>query len=129
MWTSRQYRSKSLAISLNNVNQFLVNKFSFTFYTYNKDLSLFKYFTSLRRQNSKGKHIDMINPKMQSVFLFYSRFHTFYYRTAKDRALVALIGLMQTILLKDSLKRENKRMHLLNILKYNHMLFKNPWKF
>jgi len=61
MWTSRQYRSKSFTKSFNNVNQFLVNKFSFTLYTHYKDLNLLQYFTSLRRHNSKGPGVSRIN--------------------------------------------------------------------
>ncbi|CAB4467186.1 unnamed protein product [Rhizophagus irregularis] len=61
MWTSRQYRSKSFANSFNNVNKFLVNDFSFAFYKCNKDLSLYQYFTSLRRQNLKGPGVSRIN--------------------------------------------------------------------
>ncbi|RIA82653.1 Scramblase-domain-containing protein [Glomus cerebriforme] len=59
MW---QYRSKSFVKplnSFNNVNQLLVNKFSVTIYT-NKKV-LFRSFTSLRRQNSKGIGVSRIN--------------------------------------------------------------------
>ena len=57
MWTVKQYRSKSFTNSFNylNLNTILVNKFSLVVNSNRVFLSSFQSFSSLRRQNQKGR--------------------------------------------------------------------------